>query len=275
MLGQHPIIDRTREYFAFQFDLPGASIDNIRVWKATGQRGDWAETRKRLAGVQAERDPVDRDPAERYKIEYTNVKSRLTLHDPAYRDLVARHDKLQVALHADYPEAFATHKELNKLIAKRKQHIKQTDADFKRMEIAVHKASQCEDAYILSTRPELVKLKEDGSPKQRFQSELGQARAHLEATGDQKLAALVDETEKRRAALEARFPEAFASVETAVENRQAKRKALNANSDFQDRNRAVVEAGKAIKEYEQQTAPHLAELEAASKAFVDSHKASE
>ena len=38
VIGRHSIIDRTRKYFAFQFDLPGASIDNIRVWKATGQR---------------------------------------------------------------------------------------------------------------------------------------------------------------------------------------------------------------------------------------------
>ena len=143
------------------------------------------------------------------------------------------------------------------------------------MEIAVNKASQSEDAYVLSTRPELAKLKEDGSPKQRFASELGQLRAHLEATGDQQLAALVAETEKRQAALEARYPEAFESVDTAVEERQAKRKLLNDNPDFQARNRAVADGGKAIKEYEQQAAPHLAELEAASKAYVDSLKASD
>ena len=29
ILGRHPIINRTREYFAFQFDLPGAAIDNV------------------------------------------------------------------------------------------------------------------------------------------------------------------------------------------------------------------------------------------------------
>ena len=142
------------------------------------------------------------------------------------------------------------------------------------MEIAVNKASQSEDAYVLSTRPELAKLKEDGSPKQRFASELGQVRAQLEATGDKQLAALVAETAKRQAALEARFPEAFESVDTAVEKRQAKRKALNDNPDFQARNRVVVDAGKAIKEYEQQAAPHLTELEAASKDYLDSFKTS-
>lgn len=58
VLGQHPIIDRTRKYFAFQFNLPGTSIDNIRVWKANGQRDSWAETRNQLAVIQADRVPV-------------------------------------------------------------------------------------------------------------------------------------------------------------------------------------------------------------------------
>jgi hypothetical protein len=274
VVGKHPIIDRTREYFAFQFDLPGASIDNVRVWKATGQRDDWSETRNRLAVVQADRAPVKRDPAERYKLAYTNLKSRLTLKDPTYRDLVAKHDKLQAALHADYAEAFITHKQFGKLIAKKKQHIKATEPEFKTMETAVHRASRAEDDYILSTKPELARLKEDGVPKQRFTSELGQVRAQLEAAGDKKLAALVDETAERQANLEARFPEAFENVDAAIEKRNAKRKALNVNPDFQARNRAVVDAGKAIKEYEQKAAPNLPPLAAEAKSYTDSLKSS-
>lgn len=272
VLGKHPIIDRTREYFAFQFDLPGASIDNVRIWKATGQREDWTETREKLAMAQANREPVRRDPADRYKLEYMNLKSRLTLNDQTYRDLVARHDKLEAALHADYAEAFATHKELSKLIAKQKQHIKETEPDFKALETAVHKAGRAEDDYVLSTKPELAKLKEDGIPKQRYTSELGQVRAQLEAAGDKQLAALVAETARRQAALVARFPAAFESVETVVEKRNAIRKSLNDDSEFQTRNRAVVDAGKAIKDYEHKVAPNLAQLEAASKAYIDSLK---
>ncbi len=164
VIGRHPIIDRTRKYFAFQFDLPGASIDNIHVWQANGQRENWAETHKKLAAAQADRVPVKRDPEERYKYEYTNLKSRLTLTDQTYRDLVATHDELQATLHADYAEAFITHKQLGKLIAKRKQHIKESDPDFKRMEIEVHRAARAEDAYVLSTKPELASLKEVGFP---------------------------------------------------------------------------------------------------------------
>ncbi|WP_146526945.1 hypothetical protein [Novipirellula artificiosorum] len=275
VLGKHPIIDRTRQYFAFQFDLPGASIDNVRVWAASGQREDWNETRKKLAKAQANRDPVSRDPAERYKLAYMNLKSRLTLEDQAYRDLVARHENLQADLHADYAEAFVTHKQLGKLIAKKKQHIKETDPDFKIMETRVHKASRAEDDYILSQKPELARLKEDGVNRNRFPSELGLVRAKLEAAGDKQLATLIAETARLQAALEARFPEAFESVDAAVEKRNAKRKSLNSDPEFQARNRAVVDAGKAIKDYEHQAPPNLDQLEAASKVYIDSLKSSD
>ena len=275
VLGRHPIIDRTRKYFAFQFDLPGASIDNVRVWKATGQRENWAETRSKLAALQSEREPVERDPVERYKIAYTNLKSRLILNDPGYRDLVATHNQLKTALHTEYPDAFASQKELTKLIAKKKQQVKAADPEFKRLEVAVNKARKAEDAYVLSIQPELVRLKEDGTAKQRFASELGQVRSELEAASNQQLAALVAETAKRQAALEARFPEAFRRVDASVEQRNAKRKTLNDDPEFQARNRAVVEAGKAIKSYEQTADPKLAKLAADAKSYLDSLKSSD
>lgn len=268
VVGRHPIIDRTRKYFAFQFDLPGASIDNIRVWKAAGQRKNWRETRSNLAAIKADREPVKRNPSERYKIAYVNLKSRLTLNDQAYRDLVATHDTLKAALHADYADGFASHKELTKLIAKKKQQLKAADPGFKLMEVAVSKGRKAEDAYVLSKKPELAKLKEQGIAKQRYASELGQVRAGLEAASDQRLAALVAETATRQAALEARFPEAFRSVDAAVQERNAKRKALNDDPEFQARNRVVVDAGKAVNDYEQKADPNLAQLAADAKAYI-------
>lgn len=274
VLGKHSIINRTREYFAFQFDLPGASIDNVRIWNATGQRGDWIENRKKLAAAQADRVPVRRDPAERYKLAYTNLKSRLTLEDQAYRELVAKHDKLQAALHVDYKEAFVSHKQIAKLISKKKQHLKETVPEFKTMETAVHKAGRAEDDYVLSTKPELARFKEDGVAKQRFVSELGQVRAQLEATNDSRLAALVAETARLQAALEVQFPEAFERVDAAVGRRHAKRKSLNDDPKFQARNREVVDACKAIKDYEQKAAPRLSQLAADAKSYTDSLESS-
>lgn len=274
VVAKHPIIDRTRRYFAFQFDLPGASIDNVRVWTATGQRNDWTGTRETLAMAQANREPVRRNPAERYKLEYMNLKSRLTFEDRAYRDLVAGHEKLQAALHAEYAEAFVTHKQLGKLIAKKKQHVKETDPDFKIMESRVHKARRAEDDYVLSTKRELARFKENGVNRNRFPSELGQVRAQLEAAGDKQLATLVTRTAELQANLETRFPEAFEKIDAAVEKRNAKRKDLNLDPDFRARNRAIVDAGKAIKDYEQQSAPDLTQLAADAKEYSDSLKSS-
>ena len=76
------------------------------------------------------------------------------------------------------------------------------------------------------------------------------------------------------AALEARFPEAFESVDAAVEKRQVIRKSLNDDPEFQARNKAVVDAGKAIKGYELNAAPDLAQLAANAKAYIDSLKSS-
>ncbi len=272
VIGKHPIIDRTRRYFAFQFDLPGASIDNVRVWNAVGQRDDWAKTRKGLAKSQVGRDSVERDPVDRYKYEFTNLKSRLTLGDPAYRELVTTYERLQAALHADYPKAFVTHKQLGKRIAQKKKEIKAKNADFKAMEIAVNKARRAEDDYVLSTQPELARLKQDGIAKQRYPSELGLVRAGLEANADKQLGALVAETASRQFALETRFPEAFETVDAAVAARQVSRKSLNDDPGFQLRNKAVVEAGKAVNAYLEQADRGVVRLAVEAKAYADSLK---
>ena len=75
--------------------------------------------------------------------------------------------------------------------------------------------------------------------------------------------------------LEARFLEAFETVDAAVEKRQAKRKALNDNPQFQALNKVVVDAGKAVKDYEHKTAPDLAQLAVDAKAYTDSLKPTE
>lgn len=81
------------------------------------------------------------------------------------------------------------------------------ETDFKTMESRVHKASRAEDDYVLSPKPELARLKEDGIAKQRYTSELAQVRVQLEAAGDKQLAALIAETARRQTELEARYPE--------------------------------------------------------------------
>jgi hypothetical protein len=269
VIGVHPIIDRTREYFAFQFDRPGASIDNVRIWSVAELRDGWETRRNELQASQSQRKAIQRSPVETYKIEYTKVKSYLTLTDPVYRDLVAKHSELQSKLRAKYSRAFITHKQLNQRTAETKRKLKATDPEFKRMETKVHRSARDEDAYLILQYPSLVQLKEDGIPKQRYASELGQARAKLEAAGDEKLAALVLQTAAYQRALEKRFPEAFQDIDLLIEKRKEARKSLNHDPAFQAQNKAVVEAGKAVKQYEQNAAPMLVELAAKAKAAAD------
>lgn len=260
VLGSHPIIDRTREYFAFQFDRPSAAIDNVRVWEAKGQQSDWRESRERLAALQAKRPPVPRDPRDRYQYVFTNLKSRLTLNDEKYRQLVKRNEDLKAALHARYPDAFRTHKELQKAIAERKKELKESDPDFKQMENAVNKARRAEDAWVVAQTPALQNL-----PKHRFASELALARDALEKRKPAELAGLVAETSRLQAALEKRFPDAFASVDAEEGKQKAIRAALNDDPEFKKLNREVSNSWQAIKQYEHNAKPGLAKLEAAAK----------
>ena len=260
ILGSHPIIDRTREYFAFQFDRPSAAIDNVRVWKATGQMEDWGQDRSRLSVIQANRPPVARDPRDRYQYVFTNLKSRLTLTDATYRQLVQRNADLKAALHARYPEAFRTHKDLQKSISKRKQALKELNPEFKKMESAVNKARRAEDAWVVAQTPALQDL-----PKHRLSSELPLARVALEKQEPAELTKLVAETLRLQAMIEKQFPEAFASIDAEQEKQNAIRLALKDDPEYRKLNREVSDSWQAIKQYEIDAEPELAELEAAAK----------
>jgi len=51
--------------------------------------------------------------------------------------------------------------------------------------------------------------------------------------------------------IEDSYPEAFKSVDEAVEERKAVRQSLNDDPAFQALNKKVIDAGRAVKEYEQ------------------------
>lgn len=249
--GSHPIVNRTREYLAFQFDLPGASIDNVFIWQAIGQKKNWESVRDQLTATQEGRPPVSRTKEDRIKYDLINVKSDLTRFDNKYQELVALHESLQSSLHTTYPNAFRTHKQLSKQIAAVKKKTRATDRTFKEMEIAVNKARKAEDEYVVSVYPELQALRFDGIPRHRFLSEQAQCRHKLEKNHDSQLKALISKTKRLQQVIEDSYPEAFKSVDQAVEERKAVRQSLNDDPAFQALNKKVVESGKSVKEYEQ------------------------
>ena len=255
--GSHPIVNRTREYLAFQFDFPGASIDNVFIWEAIGQKKNWVSARNQLTATQERRPLVPRTKEERIKYNLINVKSDLTRFDKTYQELVALHESRRSSLHTTYPGAFQTHKQLSKQIAYVKKKTRETDRIFKEMEIAVNKARNAEDEYVVSLNPDLLALRSDSIPQHRFLSEQAQFRKQLENKSDVQLAALVAETKRLQKAIEHSYPEAFKSVDEAIEKRQAVRRSLNDDPMFQALNQQVVEAGKSVKEYEHRALDRL------------------
>jgi hypothetical protein len=138
-----------------------------------------------------------------------------------------------------------------------KKKTRETDKTFKEMEITINKARKAEDEYVISLYPELQALRSDSIPQHRFLSEQAQFRKQLENNSDAQLEALVAETKRLQKAIELSYPEAFKSIDEAIEKRNAARQSLNDDPTFQALNQQVVEAGKAVKEYEQRALNHL------------------
>ena len=120
-----------------------------------------------------------------------------------------------------------------------------------------NKERKAEDEYVISLYPELQALRSDSIPQHRFLSEQAQFRKQLENNSDAQLEALVAETKRLQKAIELSYPEAFKSIDEAIEKRKAARQSLNDDPTFQALNQQVVEAGKAVKEYEQRALAHL------------------
>jgi hypothetical protein len=171
--------------------------------------------------------------------------------------LLRSYESRRSSLHTTYPGAFQTHKQLSKQIAYVKKKTRETDRIFKEMEIAVNKARNAEDEYVVSLNPDLLALRSDSIPQHRFLSEQAQFRKQLENKSDVQLAALVAETKRLQKAIEHSYPEAFKSVDEAIEKRQAVRRSLNDDPMFQALNQQVVEAGKSVKEYEHRALDRL------------------
>ena len=65
------------------------------------------------------------------------------------------------------------------------------------------------------------------------------------------------ETNRLQKAIEEAYPQVFESVDVAVEKRNTARQSLNDDPAFQALNKKVVEAGRAVKEYEQKILSRL------------------
>ena len=263
--GRHPIINTERTYLAFQVSGSGAAFDNFSVWQSV-LKGNWHERRAGLISSQTVRPPaIKRDAREEYDLIMLNLKDRLSRNDTKYRELVARHEKLQVALKADYPRAFRTHKELAKGIARNRKEIKEREPRFKELESAVNKARKKEKDYIHSVHEELDRL-----PRHMYYAAFEKHRKAM--SGDSRLRLLEKATETLEADLQKSFPAAFEDVEVLVERRKSYAAGLRDDEDFRARRKAIADANDAVNEYLHRADPRLARLAAARMAIIREKK---
>ena len=177
-------------------------------------------------------------------------------------------------LHADYADAFATHKQLSKLIAKKKQHIKETDPEFKRMETAVNKASRPKTITSFPRNPISPISKRKG-----FQGN-GMPLNLVRSAHNSKLPVTNNSPPSWPKPPGFRPPSkpAFLKLSKAL-TPQSKSVRQNANhSTTMPSSRPATERSSTlarhIKDYEQKADPDLVQLEADSKAYIESLKAS-
>ncbi len=265
VVGRHPIINTERTYLAFQVSGSGAAFDNFSICQSV-LKDNWQKTRARLTSSQAARPPaLKRDAREQYDLIMLNLKDRLSRNDAKYQGLLTRHEQLQVALKADYPRAFQTHKELSKGIAKKRKEIKEGEPRFKEMESAINKARKKEKEYIHSRHAEL-----EGLPKHLYYAAFEKHRKSM--GNDSRLVALEKNTATLEADLHRAFPEAFRNVDALVGKRQAYAASLKDDENFRTRRKAIAEANDAVTDYLHDADPRLKQLAAARMAIIQGKK---
>lgn len=265
VVGRHPIINIERTYLAFQVSGGGAAFDNFSVWRS-GKKDSWQKRRAGLSALQAVRPPaLKRDAREQYDLIMLNLKDRLSRHDPEYRELVARHGKLQRDLKADYPRAFRTHKELSKSVASKRKEIKVREPRFREMESAVNKARRKEKEYIHLKHAELESL-----PKHLYYAAFEKRRKALR--DDFGLVALEKITVTLEVDLRRAFPEAFEEVDVLIAKRKSYAASLKDDEGFQRRRKAITQANDSIRNYLYDADPQLKELESARMSIIQEKK---
>ena len=265
VVGRHPIINTERTYLAFQVSGGGAAFDNFFVWQSV-KKDSWQKRRAGFSTLQAARPPaLKRDAREQYDLITLNLKDRLSRNDTKYRELVARHGKLQGDLKADYPRAFRTHKELSKSIASKRKEIKAREPRFREMESAVNKARRKEKEYIHSKHAELEDL-----PKHLYYAAFERDRKLLR--DDSELVALEKTTVTLEMDLRRAFPEAFEEVDVLIEKRKSYTASLKDDEGFQRRRKAIAQANDSIRNYLYDADPRLKELEAARMSIIQEKK---
>ena len=255
VVGKHPMLDRMREYFAFQVDQSGAVFDNVGIWHAKAKNG-WGSVVQSLVKKQSARPWANRDPEEELKDLKMITIDRVYRTDAKYRAVVAHHEELQASAKKKYPTAYKSSKEGQKEIAKLRTKLRKENPAYKQSVNAINKAKRREVEYLESKVKGLGEL-----PSNQYRAALEKARlaAMKKDTVFSELVAKREELEKD---LQKAYPQLNVSNEDVGEGRRKAHTRLRETaSAFVKLQNEIGQAWRARSEYLLTAEPRLVELE--------------
>ena len=252
--AKHPIVDRTRRYFAIQVDKNPAAFDNVQIFKAAAKKGEQAAAgRARLADAMG-KFPVEKSLEQQLQIQKKNAHAWYYRHDETYRNLVDRVDQLDLRNKTLFPDVFRTHKESKKQIADKRKRLSEQDSVFKQLLTATHRADRAVEAYLIAQQPEIADW-----PNSRKRATMERLRVKFAET--KAYQSLEAAAAAARAKLVADYPEVFITDEEIKAAKHAVVEKTKQNPDLRKARQERAEAYRAQRDYLLTVDKKLAELE--------------
>lgn len=259
VVGSHPILDRERDYFAFQVDRPGAAFDDVVLASATGRVEGWEDSFRKLEELQARRPWLPHEPGEQQKIREIIARDQLYRESAVFRDLVAQTEERKLAAARKFPEVFRTVKERRKKIALESKRLIAEDSAYLALRNGINKLKRSEVELLHLLHPGLKDL-----PEARYHAALAEAREKSKETTALQLVTANREIMERK--MRSRYPHLEKSdQELLSESRLARSKVAN-TPNFKLATRAVAEAVRKEKEVVMEEARELEIVFAREKA---------
>ena len=239
-VAQHPILDRTRTYFAFQVDDQPAAIDNVQMFQASRvveSDEAWAHVADRSG-----RFPVTLPPKVRLLRARRTAHDRLYQTDATYRRLVLRVKELDKIRAKKYPRIYVTHKEIHQRYASRRKRLLAEDPRYKKLLFATYRAERAKDEFLVKRRPEVGRLPE--SRRKRALELLRQQFAR-----DSGYKALVEAHQEAEVRLDQAYPDLFISDKQINADRDKRRRELKGDQAFREMEQTRAAAWNAREDY--------------------------
>ena len=238
--AHHPILDKTRRYFAFQVSGPPAAFDNVQILTAARHK-DQAAGLKMIARASGQH-PVKKSLADEYDIRKRNAHELFHRTHPAYRKLIERLDELDEQNKQAYPGVFRSHKEFHKAIADERRRLHKDDQDYHAMLTATHKAARAIEMHLISKQPDVAQL-----PASRRSRAIETLRQRYRNSDDyRKLVAIASALQSK---LETAYPRLFVTDKQISDSRRQRRKTLQKDPGFRRANDNRAAAWRAQQAY--------------------------